>query len=148
MHFMLWVSLSLVIILICHIVLKIVLHLVSHVWFSFNISHITINYSSIKKNQDDFGTPSDLLYFFLYCWGTLLSAIHETREAFLPTKWVKTQEARTNPQPIDDTLQVLKQVWFPGSHSDVGGGNGDLDLSDVSLVWMAVWNFLHLFFHS
>lgn len=30
------------------------------------------------------------------------------------------------------------QMWFAGSHSDVGGGFQDHDLSDLALVWMVV----------
>jgi hypothetical protein len=30
------------------------------------------------------------------------------------------------------------EVWFAGVHSDVGGGNGNLGLSDIALRWMAV----------
>jgi hypothetical protein len=32
--------------------------------------------------------------------------------------------------------QVLKQCWFLGSHSDVGGGNKKLGLANISLAWM------------
>lgn len=30
----------------------------------------------------------------------------------------------------------VKEVWFSGSHSDVGGGCVKMDLSDVALAWM------------
>jgi len=30
----------------------------------------------------------------------------------------------------------VKEVWFSGSHSDVGGGCNEMDLSDVALMWM------------
>lgn len=30
----------------------------------------------------------------------------------------------------------VKQVWFPGTHSDVGGGYEDAGLSDIALKWM------------
>lgn len=32
--------------------------------------------------------------------------------------------------------QELLQVWFPGCHTDVGGGLPDHDLSDLSLNWL------------
>ncbi|KAH7916402.1 hypothetical protein BJ138DRAFT_995855 [Hygrophoropsis aurantiaca] len=32
--------------------------------------------------------------------------------------------------------QILKQCWFAGSHSDIGGGWKDHDLADYTLVWM------------
>lgn len=31
----------------------------------------------------------------------------------------------------------MKQVWFEGAHSDVGGGYPETGLSDTSLLWMA-----------
>ncbi|KAJ1308161.1 hypothetical protein OPQ81_003877 [Rhizoctonia solani] len=31
---------------------------------------------------------------------------------------------------------LLKQVWFPGSHSDVGGGGKEPDLPSISLLWL------------
>lgn len=31
-----------------------------------------------------------------------------------------------------------REVWFPGVHGDVGGGNGNSGLNDISLRWMAV----------
>ncbi|KAG8697059.1 hypothetical protein FRC09_008092, partial [Ceratobasidium sp. 395] len=33
--------------------------------------------------------------------------------------------------------QRLVQVWFPGSHSDVGGGYEEHQIADLSLLWMA-----------
>ncbi len=33
-------------------------------------------------------------------------------------------------------LQNLKQVWFPGVHSNIGGGYDDAELSDITLAWM------------
>ncbi|KAM0750718.1 hypothetical protein T439DRAFT_325770 [Meredithblackwellia eburnea MCA 4105] len=56
-------------------------------------------------------------------------ALDETRRDFLPTKWTQTAEGRAKGQ-------VLKQVWFSGSHSDIGGGWDQHDLSDLTLAWM------------
>ncbi len=55
-------------------------------------------------------------------------AIDETRRPFAPAVWEQDPEA-------DD--QTLEQVWFAGSHSDVGGGYAETGLSDVALGWMA-----------
>ena len=33
--------------------------------------------------------------------------------------------------------QVLKQVWFAGVHSNVGGGYKEHGASDIPLAWMA-----------
>ncbi|KAA1102158.1 hypothetical protein PGT21_036421 [Puccinia graminis f. sp. tritici] len=59
-------------------------------------------------------------------------AVHETRKDFTATKWVRTP----SPSGFKEYPQVLKQVWFSGSHSDVGGGYPDHDLSDITLIWM------------
>jgi hypothetical protein len=32
--------------------------------------------------------------------------------------------------------QQIEQVWFPGTHGDVGGGHRETGLSDVALLWM------------
>jgi hypothetical protein len=62
------------------------------------------------------------------------AAVHETRKDFTATKWVRTP----SPSGFKQYPQVLKQVWFSGSHSDVGGGYPDHDLSDITLIWMVV----------
>jgi uncharacterized protein (DUF2235 family) len=51
-------------------------------------------------------------------------AIDENRQDFEPTLW-------TAKPGID-----LKQVWFAGAHSDVGGGYRDRALGDCSALWM------------
>jgi uncharacterized protein (DUF2235 family) len=60
-------------------------------------------------------------------------AIDETRLKFAPTFW----EAPSDPPgaPTDDPR--VKQVWFEGAHSDVGGGYRKTGLSDTALLWMA-----------
>lgn len=54
-------------------------------------------------------------------------AIDEQRAPFIPTLWRKSANSES---------QVLEQVWFPGVHSNVGGGYEDESLSDVPLQWM------------
>jgi uncharacterized protein (DUF2235 family) len=54
-------------------------------------------------------------------------AIDEKRKNFEATLW--------HQQP-DSKDQVLEQVWFPGVHSDVGGGYAETGLSDIALLWM------------
>ncbi|KAG1730063.1 hypothetical protein EDB19DRAFT_1390625 [Suillus lakei] len=56
-------------------------------------------------------------------------SLQENRQKFLPTLW-------TMPQGGFATNQVLKQVWFPGAHSDVGGGYERRELQDIALFWM------------
>ncbi|KIK97192.1 hypothetical protein PAXRUDRAFT_825167 [Paxillus rubicundulus Ve08.2h10] len=57
-------------------------------------------------------------------------SLQENRRKFLPTLW-------TPPQGGIGKNQVLKQYWFPGAHSDVGGGYERHELADISLYWMA-----------
>ena len=54
-------------------------------------------------------------------------AIDDERKSFLPVLW--------NAQ-VDPSYQTLKQVWFAGVHTDVGGGYQEPQLSDLALVWM------------
>jgi len=56
-------------------------------------------------------------------------AIHETRLDFNCNKFEQTQGGRRKGQ-------VLKQCWFGGEHSDIGGGWHDHDLSDLTFFWM------------
>lgn len=30
----------------------------------------------------------------------------------------------------------LRQVWFPGVHSNIGGGYSDQELANLTLAWM------------
>ena len=54
-------------------------------------------------------------------------ALDEHRAPFSPALWEKGPDnERTN----------LKQVWFPGVHSNVGGGYEDQDLANITLAWM------------
>ncbi|KAK7061252.1 hypothetical protein R3P38DRAFT_650227 [Favolaschia claudopus] len=57
-------------------------------------------------------------------------SLQENRQKFLPTLW-------TVPEGGLQPNQVLKQVWFAGAHSDVGGGYERHELSDITLFWMA-----------
>jgi uncharacterized protein (DUF2235 family) len=56
-------------------------------------------------------------------------AIDERRQAFTPAIWDPPTDATGD--------QTVEQVWFTGSHSDVGGGYPDTGLSDLTLGWMA-----------
>ena len=60
-------------------------------------------------------------------------AVDETRLKFAPTFW----EAPTQPPDAPREDKRVKQVWFEGAHSDVGGGYAETGLSDTSLLWMA-----------
>lgn len=52
-------------------------------------------------------------------------AFHERRKHFAPDLW----------KSHDSTHTTLKQCWFIGTHSDVGGGNKDSGLASLALLW-------------
>ncbi|WP_428331622.1 DUF2235 domain-containing protein [Mucilaginibacter sp.] len=58
-------------------------------------------------------------------------AIHEHRKLFNATLWQLSANGKAKLRP-----QTLEQVWFPGAHSNVGGGYRDTALSDATLEWM------------
>ncbi len=60
-------------------------------------------------------------------------ALDETRHKFAPTFW----EAPEQPEGSPTEDERVKQVWFEGAHSDVGGGYRETGLSDTALLWMA-----------
>ncbi|SFV57438.1 Peptidoglycan binding domain protein [hydrothermal vent metagenome] len=53
-------------------------------------------------------------------------AINEYRETFHPVLWEKEKEE----------YQEIEQVWFVGSHTDIGGGYKEQEVSDIPLQWM------------
>ncbi|KAL8713038.1 MAG: hypothetical protein Q9220_002898 [cf. Caloplaca sp. 1 TL-2023] len=54
-------------------------------------------------------------------------ALDENRTAFAPAVWEKTPGNNTN----------LRQVWFPGVHSNIGGGSyPDQGMANITLAWM------------
>lgn len=50
----------------------------------------------------------------------------EDRTSFAPTLWHRPHHVRTD----------LRQVWFPGAHSNVGGGLPDQEIANLSMAWM------------
>ncbi|KAF8849226.1 hypothetical protein BDZ45DRAFT_810158 [Acephala macrosclerotiorum] len=54
-------------------------------------------------------------------------ALDERRRHFEPMIW----EARD-----DGERKKLSQCWFAGNHGDVGGGNKDMTLANITLAWM------------
>ena len=55
-------------------------------------------------------------------------SIDEERKTFLPTLWDTINH--------DEQSDKMKQVWFSGVHTDVGGGYKEEDLSNITLKWM------------
>jgi uncharacterized protein (DUF2235 family) len=53
-------------------------------------------------------------------------ALDEHREPFVPSLWMEKRKPN----------QTIEQMWFPGVHSDVGGGYPETAISDITLEWM------------
>jgi len=53
-------------------------------------------------------------------------ALDEHRKPFSPAVWEKDETSATD----------LRQVWFSGAHSNVGGGYDDQEVANISMVWM------------
>jgi uncharacterized protein (DUF2235 family) len=54
-------------------------------------------------------------------------AIDDERKTFQPILW---------DSKVDDSYQTVRQVWFTGMHTDVGGGYPERGLSDIALTWL------------
>lgn len=54
-------------------------------------------------------------------------ALDEHRAPFSPAVWERTV--------MDRDATDLRQVWFPGAHSNVGGGYEDQEVANISLAW-------------
>lgn len=52
-------------------------------------------------------------------------SLDEPRGSFRPALWERLP---------DNTVTNLKQVWFPGSHADVGGGWHDQQIACITLA--------------
>lgn len=73
----------------------------------------------VEKNLFDFADP---VLSPRVRHGRQALAIDETRFDFTPSLWA--------------AREGVTQVWFPGVHSDVGGGYPHSGLSDIALAWM------------
>lgn len=67
-------------------------------------------------------------------------AIDERRRMFRVSKWREPQKFKTNPFVKDEDAQEqdIKQVWFAGVHSDIGGGYAEREsgAAKIPLAWM------------
>ena len=57
-------------------------------------------------------------------------ALDERRTPFSPTVW------EMPPSTVQTQLKELKQCWFAGSHSNVGGSYPDAGIADITLAWI------------
>lgn len=55
-------------------------------------------------------------------------SIDENRKIFSPVYWQKLEDGSDSDR--------MKQVWFSGVHTDVGGGYKEEELSNITLRWM------------
>lgn len=69
-------------------------------------------------------------------------AIDERRRMFRVARWQEPQKYKLNPFLRDDSDKIvdqdIKQVWFSGVHSDVGGGypEDESGAAKIALKWM------------
>lgn len=61
-------------------------------------------------------------------------AVDDERTTFHPKVWNETRK---------NACQDIEQVWFAGTHSNVGGGYPRFGLSNVALHWMMCWAARH-----
>lgn len=54
-------------------------------------------------------------------------ALDERRSPFKAAVWEREDSHQTT---VD-----LRQVWFPGAHSNVGGGYDDQEIANITLAW-------------
>lgn len=67
-------------------------------------------------------------------------AIDERRWPFRPTLWELSPDHKARNAGAVDTnggIPYYEEQWFPGVHSNVGGGYADSGLADYALDWMA-----------
>ena len=66
-------------------------------------------------------------------------SIDDNRKVFGPTFWDERKTVKVTRYEngnIVEKDQIIKQVWFPGVHTDIGGGYEKHGLSDITLKWM------------
>ena len=60
-------------------------------------------------------------------------AIDDERRVFHPTPWHIYDEKGNS---LLRDYQTVRQVWFCGAHTDVGGGYDEQNVSDIPLMWL------------
>jgi uncharacterized protein (DUF2235 family) len=73
-----------------------------------------------KFHDVELSTTVDFAYHAL--------GLDEKRKPFEPTLWDQQDNA--------PATQVLEQMWFAGTHGNVGGGWSEVGLSDLALLWL------------
>lgn len=67
-------------------------------------------------------------------------ALSEHRSWFQPTSWGGIDSDVTNTSTLESDLryrtQRIEEVWFLGSHSDIGGGDEEAETAKIAFRWM------------
>ncbi|KKA26616.1 hypothetical protein TD95_002923 [Thielaviopsis punctulata] len=130
---------------------------------SHGANKITIKAVAVFDTVGSLGIPDLSLFYQLglqpmhsgyQFWDTSLSpviensfhalALDETRTPFNPTIWEQEPIVHQQPGSENDpkpwlTKYNVRQMWFPGTHSDVGGGSEEAvgaSIANLSLAWM------------
>lgn len=83
-------------------------------------------------------TPRDNALNQRVKFGRHAVAIDDERQTFFPLLWDEDSEReKQRNQRLKHPSDRIKQVWFSGMHSNVGGGYADDALSFGPLAWMA-----------
>src|SRR5262249_12095831 len=119
---------------------------------SFPTRKVKIHFMGVWDTVAAYGLPIDELTIAVDKWGwpmtfdkrELLTSVEHARQAlaldderrtFHAIPWSERDEAAMVKKEEVKPDRLL-QVWFPGMHTDVGGGYPDDGLSLVPLCWM------------
>ncbi|KAJ5287347.1 hypothetical protein N7478_003033 [Penicillium angulare] len=83
------------------------------------IQTLGINYTFLDLQKNKSSAPHTQ-----YAFQAL--ALDEDRTSFAPAIWERPDDVKTD----------LRQVWFCGAHSNVGGGLPDQELANITMAWM------------
>ncbi|KAG8772821.1 hypothetical protein FRC19_000117 [Serendipita sp. 401] len=111
---------------------------VPRTWISQTLSRVGINLDLNKEyeyHDTSFPIPKDDWKGCIFAASQALS-IDETRISFSPTLLYAPIQPQTDMTSRHGTS--FSQVWFPGVHTDVGGGysRSYKDMSDITFAWM------------
>jgi uncharacterized protein (DUF2235 family) len=67
-------------------------------------------------------------------------SLNERRSWFLPTSWgqldIDEENLKQAKTDYRYAKQIIKEVWFQGCHSDIGGGDKEKETAKITLNWM------------
>ncbi|WP_247236412.1 DUF2235 domain-containing protein [Telluribacter sp. SYSU D00476] len=97
------------------------------VWDTVGSLGIPVKFLGNKKKYEFHDTTLSSTIDYAY----QALAVDEKRKSFQPAIWQQSNSVKQH-----KVAQVLEQVWFPGVHSNIGGGYPDEGLSDIALQWL------------